>query len=442
MSSPKFSLRNIPSPFSLALLLTILAVLLTFILTDIGGKENPVQSLAGYWQDGFWSLLTFTMQMMLILVLGYVLALSKPINRLIGFLVRFCRTTSTAAAIVAFSTMLIALINWGLGLVYGAILARKVGEHAAKQNIPLNYPLIGAAGYVGLMVWHGGLSGSAPVTIASADHHLVEQMGVMGVEQTIFSGMNIIVSLLLLILVPLFFYWLGKPGSNGNQKAFQIQEVLSTEAKEEKISWLDRTRWLAYLTGGSIVLIAAFKGFSNPNGFLASLSLNYINFVLFGLGLLFHGSIARFVKSFESAITSSAGIMLQFPLYAGLIGIMKGTGLIDVFSGYFVSIANEWTFPIFTFISAAVVNVFVPSGGGQWAVQGPIIIEAAKDLGVPLHKSVMALAYGDQLTNMLQPFWALPLLGITGLSAGDILPYSLRVMFLGAMIFIVALLLF
>ncbi len=109
---------------------------------------------------------------------------------------------------------------------------------------------------------------------------------------------------------------------------------------------------------------------------------------------------------------------------------------------FFVSISNETTFPIFTFISAGIVNVFVPSGGGQWAVQGPIIIEAAQQLGVDIPKCVMALAYGDQLTNMLQPFWALPLLGITGLKAKEILPYTLILLVAGSVIFITSLLSF
>jgi short-chain fatty acids transporter len=124
------------------------------------------------------------------------------------------------------------------------------------------------------------------------------------------------------------------------------------------------------------------------------------------------------------------------------MGIMNHSGMVDIMSGFFVSISNETTFPIFTFISAGIVNIFVPSGGGQWAVQGPIIIEAANQLNVSIPKSVMALAYGDQLTNMLQPFWALPLLGITGLKAKEILPYTLILLVAGSAIFISGLLIF
>ena len=142
------------------------------------------------------------------------------------------------------------------------------------------------------------------------------------------------------------------------------------------------------------------------------------------------------------AITGASGILIQFPLYFGIMGIMNHSGMVDIMSDFFVNISNETTFPIFTFISAGIVNVFVPSGGGQWAVQGPIIVQAATDLGISLPKSIMALAYGDQLTNMLQPFWALPLLGITGLKAKDILPYTLILFLAGGLIFLTGLVLF
>ena len=151
------------------------------------------------------------------------------------------------------------------------------------------------------------------------------------------------------------------------------------------------------------------------------------------------GSLNQFEKTFlkaiDNAIGGASGILIQFPLYFGIMGIMNSSGLVDVFANFFVTISNEITYPIFTMISGGLVNIFVPSGGGQWAVQGPIVLQSALDLGVSLPKSIMALAYGDQLTNMLQPFWALPLLGITQLKAKDILPYTIIIMLIGACIF-------
>ena len=158
--------------------------------------------------------------------------------------------------------------------------------------------------------------------------------------------------------------------------------------------------------------------------------------------MLLHRNFYNYIKSIDNAIRGASGILIQFPLYFGIMGVMTHSGLIQIMSDFFVSISNENTFPLFTFLSAGIVNIFVPSGGGQWAVQGPIIVEAANQLGTSLPKSIMALAYGDQLTNMLQPFWALPLLGITGLKAKEILPYTLILLVVGAIIFITGLILF
>ena len=163
---------------------------------------------------------------------------------------------------------------------------------------------------------------------------------------------------------------------------------------------------------------------------------------MLGLAIILHGSFKSFLSAVEEAIGDVAGILIQFPLYFGIMGIMAGSGMINAISDFFVSISSSVTLPIFTFLSAGLVNIFVPSGGGQWAVQGPLVLESAMQLGVPLPKAVMALAYGDQVTNMLQPFWALPLLGITKLKAKEILPYTLIFMFIGSFIYIAGLLIF
>ena len=186
-----------------------------------------------------------------------------------------------------------------------------------------------------------------------------------------------------------------------------------------------------------------YKAILKPDNFdLSFINPNYINLMLLGLGILFHGTFINFIKGVNNAIVGASGILIQFPLYFGIMGIMKYSGMINIFSDFFVEVSNEFTFPIYTFISAGIINLFVPSGGGQWGVQGPIIIEAATQIGVPYWKAVMALAYGDQITNMLQPFWALPLLGITGLKAKEILPYTIILFLVGSFIFISGLIIF
>lgn len=439
--------RNVlPSPFSIAVILTLLTYLLALLFTE--RPENAVSAyplvILEYWETGFWELLEFTMQMALILILGHGLALTPLVNRIINAFTKYCNNTASAALWVSLLTIAVSFINWGLCLVFGAIFARKVAEKAKANGWKLNYPLIGAAGYSGMMCWHGGFSGSAPLTVAGSDHFLIEQIGQIGIEETLLSTMNLSTSLLLIIIIPLVFYWLGKRSSGVELNIDWIgQRETAGNTTVKGAEQLDHARVAAILFGGIICFIAVRKIWITPSGAgLSFINLNYINFFLFGLGVLLHGSFHRFLLAIQEAIGGSVGIIVQFPLYAGIMGIMKYSGLAAGVSYAFVELSNEVTLPVFTFLSAGLVNIFVPSGGGQWAVQGPIVTEAVQVLNVPIPKVVMALSYGDQLTNMLQPFWALPLLGITRLKAKDILPYSLLIMGVGLIIFLFSLLIF
>ena len=433
----------LPAPFTIAVLLTFLTLILALIITEPKAEGNHFLQLLSFWEQGIWHspLLVFAIQMMLMLVLGHTLALSKPINKIISKGVQYCNNTANAAAIITFFTILVSLFNWGLGLIFGAIFARKAGEHASRKNIKLNYPLIGAAGYSGLMVWHGGISGSAPIKIAEKGHFLVDKINIISQSETIFSTMNISISIALLITLPLLMYFLGK--QNPGEAIILSSEKKEVSSDTTEVQKLDQSTLLAWGFGGTIIFYAFYKAIILPESItLSIITPNYINLVLLALAIIMHKNFFTFLKAVDSAISGASGILIQFPLYFGIMGIMNHSGMVNTMSSFFVSISNETTFPIFTFISAGIVNVFVPSGGGQWAVQGPIIIDAATQLGVSIPKSVMALAYGDQLTNMLQPFWALPLLGITGLKAKEILPYTLILLVVGAIIFISGLLMF
>jgi len=446
----KFVRNVLPSPFSIAVLLTLVTFILALIFTqrpENAGSAYPLIVLE-YWETGFWELLQFTMQMALILILGHTLALTPFFNRIISIFTKYCNNTASAALWVSLLTIAVSFINWGLCLVFGAIFARKVAEKAMANGWKLNYPLIGAAGYSGMMCWHGGFSGSAPLTVAGADHFLVDQVGQIGIEQTLFSSMNLVTSLLLLVVIPSVFYMLGKrnKGQEINHLNYNDERVDKTTEPAHSLTRaerIDHSMLAAIVLGGVICFIALRKIITTPTGAgLDFINLNFINFFLFGLAILLHGSFAKFLSAIQEAVGGAAGIIIQFPLYAGIMGIMKYSGLAAGVSYAFVDISNEFTLPIYTFLSGGLVNIFVPSGGGQWAIQGPIVIEAAQTLNVPVPKVVMALAYGDQLTNMLQPFWALPLLGITKLKAKDILPYSGIVLLVGLIIFIATLLIF
>jgi len=449
----------LPSPFAIAILLTFLTFILALVLTEPKEGSKQVIQLLEFWETGLWheGIIVFAFQMMVMLGLGHALALTKPVDFLIKKTLKYCTNTASAAAAVTFFTIVMSLFNWGLGLIFGAIFARKVAEYAQEKGFKINYPLIGACGYSGLMVWHGGLSGSSLIKISESGHLKKMMKDIFAdfpqkldalpdqitYQDTVFSSMNITVSVVLLIVLPLTMYWVGKRLKPEELFLKKKQEV--PEEKEELIGAekLDVKPYVAILIVGMILFMAVYKAFIQPKELsLKFINPNYINLVLLGLGIALHGNFNRFLKAVNEAIPGAAGILIQFPLYFGIMGIMTNSGLVGEFAAFFEQISNEVTYPLFTFVSAGVVNVFVPSGGGQWAVQGPIIIQASQALGIELPKSIMAMAYGDQLTNMLQPFWALPLLGITGLKAQHILPYTLLLMLIGTVIFTSALIIF
>lgn len=439
----------LPNPFTIAILLTLITFMLALTLTSATAEASKISQLGQifqYWEMGFWDLLSFTMQMMLILVLGHALALTPLMSRFTHWIALRCQTTPSAALLVSLTTIVLGLLNWGLALIVGAILARKIGETAREQNRALNYPLIGAAGYLGLLVWHGGLSGSATLKVAESNHFLAEQIGQIPVTDTIFSTMNLTINLVLLVAIPCLFYLLGK-------MSFSTTTPLPTASQSNTIKskpndclgaeHLDYSSWFGKIFGLIILSQAFYLLFFKSNGAgFTSLSLNLINFILLGLGLFLNRSIHDYLNALEEAIIGSVGILIQFPLYAGIAGVIKYSGLIAVFSQFITEVATPATYPLFTFLSAALVNIFVPSGGGQWAVQGPIIAQAAQNLNASMPLGVMAFAYGDQITNMLQPFWALPLLSITKLKAHEIIPYSFITMIVAGMIFGLGLFLF
>lgn len=448
--------RVLPNPFTIAVLLTLLTFVLALVLTKPSDTSTSsyLWQLTTSWETGLWDSsgggLYFAFQMMLMLVLGHCLALTKPVKLIIDQLLASCTSTARSAAIVAFSAILMGLFNWGLGLIFGAILARRIGEKFSIEKKRLNYGLVGAAAYLGLMVWHGGLSGSAPTKVMETGY-LQEMMSDLSVkegfvvpnaipfESTVGSNMNITVSIILLVLFPFIAYFLAKKSSPGYVPKFKNSYDKTPEpetARRKGAERLDASRYIGLLIGIGFLSVGMIKALNYEGvstfGFIQP---NFINLILLGLCLTLHRSVNQFLASVQRAIGDISGILIQFPLYFGILGIMKSSGLIVVFSDFLIDHASDATLPLYTFFSAGLVNFFVPSGGGQWAIQGPIILQAAQELGANLPKTVMAMAYGDQLTNMLQPFWALPLLGITRLKAYEILPFTFLFFIIGVIIY-------
>lgn len=446
----------LPAPLTIALLLTLLAFILAFFFGRLEGAPGAKAiTVLNLWEKGLWNqpLLAFAVQAMLMLALGHMLALSRPVGKLInGVVLKISGTTAQAVFWVSLLTMVVGWLNWGFGLIFGAILARKVGEAAFRNRTPLNYALVGAAGYSGMMVWHGGLSGSATIKAAEPGHlqDLLLGSGITGIPNqvlpadTVFSTMNVAATLGILVVLPLFLVAVAR---RTKPQPFRIDVGFEeSPAASEQVSGaerLDHWRWAAYFAGALFVGMAIYRAAAHPNTLsLGFMNPDWINLLLFGLCFWAHGSIVQFLEALKEAIGGTAGILIQFPLYFGIMGVISGSGLGSELSLWLIARSNELTYPLFTFASSGLLNIFVPSGGGQWAIQGPLLVEASLTMGIPLEKTIMAMAYGDQLTNMLQPFWALPLLGITGLSAQRIAPFTLLMMLAGVCVYGLVLLVF
>ncbi|HEX7343960.1 MAG TPA: TIGR00366 family protein [bacterium] len=427
----------VPDPFIFALLLTLVTLILGVALTP-----NSPASMVNHWMTGFWELLTFGMQMTLILVTGGVLAQSPPVRKLIDRVAGWPKSGGAAVMLVAFAALSTALINWGLGLIVGALMARETARSLKARGIPHHYPLIGAAGFTGLLIWHGGLSGSAPLTVATPGHFLESQIGIIPVTATLFSSLNIIVMSALLICVPLILYFMLPPQRAWSaipEAACKMEMQAKPEAPRGFLSRLEQSRLITLIIA---IMALSYIVTSFWHKGLAGLNLDSMNLSFLFLGFFFYMNPLRYMQAVSQSVSGAAGIILQFPFYAGIMGMMQQSGLVHVVSNALTSISSVGLFHLFAFISAGVVNQFVPSGGGQWAVQGPVLVEAAHSLGASIPRTVMALAYGDQWTNMIQPFWALPLLAITGLQARQIVGYTATLMILVTPLFILALLLF
>lgn len=443
----RWTQRYMPDPFVLAILLTFVTFAGALIQTGFDAKRVLIA-----WVDGpgggkgFWNLLAFGMQMCLILVTGHALASSPPVRRLLDRLADRARSPASAVVIVATGAMLLALVNWGLGLIGGALLAREVGQRARQRKLAVHYPLLAAAGYSGMVIWHGGLSGSAPLKVTLAKDlqeilgkDLAASVDPMPLGQTIGAIPNLVGNLVLLILLPIVLVRMLPK----DEKARAPAPVLLGD-EHPPVTLVSGAPPAARLDGSKIVVLvlcaaglATWLLIVGRQG-IGRLDPNLINFVFLFLGLLLHGSAVAYANAIGEAAQGCAGIILQFPFYAGIMGMLTGTGLLATIAGAMAQVGAA-ALPAVAFYSAGLVNLFVPSGGGQWAVQGPILINAALESGVEPARVVMALAYGDQWTNMLQPFWALPLLGITRVDARDIIGYTAVLLLVSQVVFVAVL---
>ena len=422
--------RFLPDAFVFCIILTIVV----FIAAMPVAGMNPIE-VANAWGSGVWGLLAFSMQMALVLVLGSALANAPAIKKLIVKLAGVPKKTVGAVAFVTVISAICCFINWGFGLIIGALLAKEV----AKKIKGLDYRLIIAAAYSGFVIWHAGISGSIPLgmTALNADGVVDNTAGavteIVPTSQTIFSAWNLIMVAAVVVVVE----FVNAKMHPDPKDVVSIDPKLledapdNTEVKARKdqtpAEKLENSMILSYIIVviGAIYLIYYFV---NAGSILNALSLNIVNLIFLILGIAFHKTPISYVRAITESAESAGGIILQFPFYAGIQGMMvtvgsNGVSLASAISTAFVSISTPRTFPVLCYLAAGIVNFFVPSGGGQWAVQGPIMMPAGLELGVTPAVTAMGIAWGDAWTNMLQPFWALPALGIAGLGARDIMGY-------------------
>ena len=403
--------KYLPGAFLLAIFLTFVTFISGMVIT---GKS--ASAMVNYWGKGYSSLFTFGMQMVLVLLTGYVLALTPLAKKILDKVTDIPKSPKQALGLTALVSLISCYINWSFGLVIGAILAKEMG----KKVKGLHFPLLVAAAYGGEIV--RGPSSSIPLVAATPGNFMVK-LGVplIPVTETLYSSWNILLSLA--IAAALFLVYFHMKAPDGVMVEYVDKEIPKAAPKEKKdmtpAEKLENSYFINLLFGllplSYLVLNFSKIGFN--------LDLNLVILIFLTAGLFLHKNSTAYLDAVAQAIGASRGIILQFPLYAGISGMIVGSGMVAVLSNAFVNISTPHTFPLFTFLSAGLVNIFIPSGGGQWAIQGPIMMEAAQKLGADLPQTVMAFAWGDGWTNQIQPFWALPLLGVAGLGARDIMGY-------------------
>lgn len=421
--------RYLPDPYIFVLLLTLVA----FVAAILVESKTPVD-VVQMWGNGFWGLLTFSMQMLLVLLTGFMLASTPLVKGILLRIARLAKSPGQAIILVTLVSLMASWINWGFGLVIGALFARQLAK-----LVRVDYRLLVASAYSGFIVWHGGLAGSVPLTIATPGHFTEDRIGVIGTGDTIFAFFNLAIVLALFIAVPLVNR-LMMPEEKDSvyvDESKLIDEPEVDTSIKRPADHLENSRTLAWLVGfaGLAYLVHYFVN-------SGTLNLNVVNFTFLFLAIILHQTPRRLLNCLQEAIKGGSGIVIQFPFYAGIMAIMVESGLAQTISSGFVAIASETSLPFWSFISAGLLNIFVPSGGGQWAVQAPVMLPAAEALGADVARVAMAVAWGDAWTNLLQPFWALPMLAIAGLKAKDIMGFCLVQLFITGVIISIGLVLF
>ncbi len=410
-----------PNPFVFVIVVTALTFLLAIGLTDI----SPVSAIEA-WGGGLSKLLAFMAQLSLTLIAAYALAHTDLAREALSKLARLPSTQFQAYFLVTFIAGISNLIAWSLGLVVGALIARQVAIEADRKNIAIHYPLLVASAYAGFVLWHMGYSSSSALFVATPGHSLEELVGIIPVTETIFSGFNLILALITLACICIVCPLMHPKDNNIIRLKADVLLKSSTRLIEDKTTnntvgkKLDNSR--IFTVAIAILLIIFLIIWFATKGL--DLNLNIVNWTFLAGGLLLARNVQHYMDLVKDASKAVGEILIQYPFYAGIMGLMATSGLVEMLSNWFATHATAGTLSFLAFLSGGIVNLFIPSGGGQWVIQGPVFLEAGQKLGVDPATIVLAVSYGDQWTNMIQPFWTIPLLAIAGLNMRQIMGYT------------------
>lgn len=448
-----WSEKWVPSPYIFAIILTIIAYLAAIVFTADGPYQNIVN-----WYEGFWELLTFAMQMVLILVTGYAVADSNFVSKYLDRLASWPDSNTQAAGLVAAVALIFGYFHWGIGLIVGAIFAIFVARAGHEKGKTFHYPILCAAGYTSQTIWHVGPSSSAGLLSATQDHVFADVFGVVPLGESVLTLYSFGIAVLVFITVVPTLAYLAPDEENatGIEKyapgllrenadleadggvVATDADVGRTDETRTPADRLNESRVLAYLIATGM-MVYVLQYFYNAGGIGEALDLNVFNFTFIALGLYLHHTPQAYMNTIRDATEGAAGIILQFPFYAGILGIISGSGLSEIIAHGLLGVATPTTFPVIAWLLGGFMNLFVPSGGGEWGIIGGIIGGTAQSLDVPVGKAIVAYGVGDMWTNMFQPFWAIPLLGLTKMRARDILGYTMVVMIVLAPVFAIGL---
>jgi short-chain fatty acids transporter len=408
-----------PDPLVFAILLTLIMLALALALTD-----TSATAALEAWGEGLHSLLAFTMQMALIIATAYVLAHTPAVNALLQALGRLPRNVFQAYALVTLSSAVFSLLCWPLGPIAGGLIAREVALNAGKRNIPVNYPLLAAAAFGGFVVWEMGYSSSIGLAVATPGNPLEQIIGrTIGVGETLLSWWNLltIVTTVATVLLTVLYFHRKHQGRSTPPPPHQPAAAVIDTVRPGLMGRLESGRGVSTLLA---LMLFAFLGYwFSRHG--VDLSLNIVNWSFLALGLLLVKSSLHYAELFANGARVASPVLLQYPLYGGMMGLALHSGLAQQFTELILHVASAKSLPIIGFLSAGLINIFIPSGGAQWAIQGPTFIAAAQSLGADLSVVTMSIAYGDQWTNLIQPFCAVPLLAVTGLKLREIYSYCI-----------------